>query len=294
MTQSAFSKLIRDPFVQFLLAGIVIYAAFALTATEDPEVRDRQIILDASTLEWIHNNFTKQMRRPPTPSEMDALIRTHIEHEVKYREALTMGLDDRDSIVQRRLVQKFDFLFGDAAAEMNPDDSVLQAWYDQHRSEYEIPATITFTHHWFSPDTRNAAARSDAHAAVNALDAGDTVESDRFPFDTTFTAARAEEVRRVFGQGFVDQLFAIPLDTWTGPVESGLGYHAVRVAARTDKTSPPLEHVRDVALDDWRRTESQQILERAVAELLDDYTVAVDDVARNALEYAPETDGSAP
>ncbi len=293
MAQSVFSKLIRDPFVQFLLAGIAIYVAFALTATEDPEVRDRQIILDASTLEWIHNNFTKQMRRPPTPNEMDALIHTHIEHEVKYREALNIGLDDRDSIVQRRLVQKFDFLFGDAAAEMNPDDSVLQAWYDQHRTDYEIPATISFTHHWFSPDTRKAAAQSDARTAVAVLNAGETVEADRFPFDTTFTTVREDEVRRVFGQTFVDQLFAIPLDTWAGPVESGLGYHAVRVAARTDKTIPPLDQVRDIVLEAWRRAESQQILKRTLAELLDEYTVAIDDEARSALEYAPETQGNA-
>jgi len=282
-------KLLRDPFVHFLIAGTIIYIVFTITATEDPIARDHQINLDASTLEWIHGNFTKQFQRPPTPTEMDALVRTHIEHEVKYREALTIGLDDRDSIVQRRLVQKFDFLFGDAAAQMEPEDSILQAWFDDHSADYEIPATITFTHHWFSPDTRKAAAEHDAQSAIAVLNSGENAQSDRFPFDSTFTRTRGAEIRRVFGQDFATAVFDAPIGTWAGPIESGLGYHAVNITARTQNIVPPLSQIRNSVLQDWRRAESQQILQRTLAQLLDDYTVTIDEPSLKALDYASET-----
>lgn len=281
-------KLFRDPFVQFLLSGIAIYILFAFTATEDPVQRDHRITLDAPTLEWIHGNFTKQFRRPPTPAEMDTLVQTHIEHEVKYREALTIGLDERDTIVQRRLIQKFDFLFGDAAAQMEPDDAVLQAWYDNHSGDYETPETITFTHHWFSPDSRNARARQDAEAAVATLNAGESSNADRFPFDNSYTAARRAEVRSVFGQDFAMTIFEAPLNSWVGPIESGLGYHAVRITARTRNTVPPMAGVREDVLQEWRREESQRILERTLTELLDDYTVTIDEGSLNALEFSAE------
>ncbi len=281
-------KLLRDPFVQFLLAGAALYAVFALTAQENPDTLDRQITVDAPTLEWIYANFTKQFQRPPTPSEMSALVRTHIEHEVKYREALAIGLEDQDSIVQRRMVQKFDFLFGDAAAEMEPDDSTLQEWYEVHRNEYERPATISFTHHWFSPDVRNGRAEADAKSAAAILNAGEAVQSDPFPFEKNFDRDRESDIRRIFGQEFETALFAAPLNTWVGPLKSGLGFHAVRVTARTENVLPPLADVRDFVLDDWRRAESTQVLERTVTELMNHYEVSVDEAALQKLEYASE------
>lgn len=287
IVRRTFLKLLRDPFVQFLLAGAALYILFTITGTDDPAVRDRQITLDASTLEWIHGNFSKQFRRAPTHDEMGTLVRTHIEHEVKYREALSIGLDDRDTIVQRRLIQKFDFLFGDAAAQIEPDDRILQTWYDEHHEGFSIPATITFTHHWFSPDRRQAA-EEDARAAAAALNAGEIARGDSFPFDTTFSAVRDFDVRRVFGQDFVDTVFAAAIDTWVGPVSSGLGYHAVRITARTPIIVPPLAEIREAVLQEWRRAESRRILERIVRELVGDYAVTVDKSSLEALEYSAE------
>lgn len=284
-------KIFRDPFVQFLLAGTVLYTLFTFTASEDPAELDRQIRVDAATLDWIHSNFAKQFRRPPTQEEMDALVRTHIEHEVKYREALSIGLDERDTIVQRRLVQKFDFLFGDSAAETEPDDASLQAWYGENGQAYETPATITFSHHWFNPDTRKDEAGADAHAAVKALNAGETTQGDRFPFNNNFTGVRPAEVRRIFGQRFVDTLFDVPLNTWVGPLESGLGYHAVRATERAEGAVPPLDEVRDAVLDEWRRAESLRILEKTVGQLIDDYSVTIDEDALDSLEYARDPQG---
>ena len=282
-------KFLRDPFIQFLIAGIIIYTLFALTGTEDPAIRDHQINIDASTLEWIHGNFTKQFQRPPTHDEMDALVRTHIEHEVKYREALSVGLDERDSIVQRRLVQKFDFLFGDAAAQMAPDDVTLQRWYEEHRAAYEVPATISFAHYWFSPDSRKESAEDDARNAVAALQAGERAQGDPFPFDAEFAGVREGEVRRIFGERFAQAIFTAPIGVWIGPIESGLGFHAVHVASRTDAIVPPLADVRDAVLQDWRHAESEHILEQTVNELFDDYTVTIDDASLKSLSYMPES-----
>ncbi len=113
-----------------------------------------------------------------------------------------MGLDKRDSIVRRRMMQKFDFLFGNVAAAARPDDQELQSWYAEHGEAFQLPATITFEHVWFSPDKRGDSARDDASAVLEEFyserDAKQdhTKLGDSFPFDTKFDEATFEQLAR--------------------------------------------------------------------------------------------------
>lgn len=280
-------KVLRDPFVQFLICGALIFVAFQVTGTKNEEDVARGIIVDAPTQEWIHANFAKQFRRPPTRVEMDVLVDTYIRNEVKYREAQGLGLDAGDSIVRRRLIQKFDFLFGNGAADVEPEDPILQSWYDTHSDSFAIQARLTFQHLWFSPDSRGNSARSDAAQAVEALRAGARVEGDNFPFDDGYADVTRVEVRSVFGEGFANLIFEAPLAIWVGPLESGLGVHAVRVTERMEAIFPPLEEVRGLVLEEWRRAESEEILARRVAELMEDYLVTIDENSLNNLEFSP-------
>ena len=278
-------KLLRDPFAQFLACGALIFLVFQFTAGDKPADLAREIDVDAPTQEWIYGNFSKQFRRPPSRTEMDTLVEVYIRNEVKYREALALGLDAGDSIVRRRLMQKFDFLFGNGAADTDPEDATLQAWYDEHSDRFAIPARLTFTHLWFSPDSRGAATWENATAAMEALQAGTRVEGDNFPFDDSYTNANHPSVRSVFGEEFADAIFEAPLATWTGPLRSGLGYHVVRITERSDAIIPPLQDIRQLILDEWRRAESEDILARGVAELMADYVVIVDEDSLEELTY---------
>jgi hypothetical protein len=51
---------------------------------------------------------------------------------VLYREAMAMGLDKDDTIVRRRLRQKFEFLMEDIEAASAPTDRDLQDWMDKN------------------------------------------------------------------------------------------------------------------------------------------------------------------
>jgi hypothetical protein len=280
-------RILKEPFVQFLLVGTLIFVAYHFSRTAEEVASVRRIVLDAPTQEWIHSNFAKQFRRPPSRQEMGGLIRAHIEHEIKYREALTMGLDDRDSIVRRRMMQKFDFLFGNAAADAMPDEEILSEWYETHWEEFAEPPTISFAHVWFSPDSRGDRTQPDAAAALVALRAGEAVEGDRFPFEVAFELSTPAEVRNVFGEEFGDAIFSAPVNEWSGPFASGLGVHVARVSARVEGKLPPLEEVRDAVLAAWREAESDRIIEELVAELRADYEIEIDEAALVSLNYVP-------
>lgn len=285
-------KILKDPFAQFLTVGALIFLAYGFTRSANQSGGDKRIAIDRPTQVWLYNNFKKQFRRSPSRIEMGALIKGYIEQEVKYREALAIGLDERDSIVRRRMMQKFDFLFGAAAADVVPEEDVLRQWLEANPEEFTVPAMITFSHHWFSPDDRGDAARADATAALANLQSGQTVQSDPFPFETAFEAATKGQVRSVLGEAFADAVFEAPLGDWSGPLKSGLGYHLVRVTQKTEPRILPFEEVRELALQNWREVENKRILAETLAEMKGTYDVEIDEQALIELDYALDAGGS--
>ena len=281
-------RIIKEPFLQFLILGALIFVAYHFSRTAEEADAERRIDIDGPTQDWIYSNFSKQFRRVPSRLEMGALIRSHIEQEIKYREALTMGLDDRDSIVRRRMMQKFDFLFSSAAAGAVPGEEELQEWYESHSEEYAEPPAISFSHIWFSPDNRGSRVEADAAAALTALRAGEEAEGDPFPFDVMFDLATPAEIRNVLGEEFSDVIFEAPLDEWSGPFVSGLGVHVARVTERAPGGLLPLDEVHDTVLAGWREAESDRILVDLLAELEASYEIEIDEEALVRFEYLPD------
>ena len=290
-------RLFREPFIQFLLVGGIVFAVHAYVRTDDGDVAEKRISIDADTQAWLHSNFTKQFRRPPTQLEMGALIRTYTTNEVKYREALSMGLDQRDSIVRRRMMQKFDFLFGDSAATEDPQEEELERWFAEHKSDFILPARISFEHRWFSPDRRGDSASSDAADALTKI-AGATSPTapskfgDPFPVEAELDQVDHGQVRRVFGKAFATALFKTdaPTGQWFGPVQSGLGYHLVRVSQRTASVAPELDEVREVAIGMWREQNSKKRLAEMISTLQGQYEVTLDKESITQFEYTSESD----
>lgn len=280
-------KLFREPFVQFVLLGALLFLAYNFSQSAENTDAERRIVVDAQTQDWIYSNFTKQFRRPPSRVEMGALVQAHIRQEVKYREALSMDLDQGDSIVIRRMTQKFDFLFGGAAGDVVPEDSVLRDWHDSHKDAYTIPRTIDFRHVWFSPDRRGSTAEEDALTALAMLRSGETAAGDPFPLQSEFADATGLAVRNVLGPEFSDAIFEAPVAQWSGPYKTGLGYHLVMVLGRTEKKTVPFEEIREVVLQDWRDLKSSQILEDMIEALESEYVIEIDESALSEREYAP-------
>lgn len=276
-------RILKEPFVQFLLLGALIFAVYPFSKPAEQARSERRIVVDAATQAWLFENFQKQFRRPPTPAEMEAMVEGHIETEIKFREAMEMGLDEGDAIVERRLAQKFDFLFGNAGTDVNPDEATLRAWYEANTELFAQPGRVSFAHLWFSPD-RRPDPEADARVAMEALRAGseaESTEADHFPFGSRFEAATPDAVRREFGAEFTEAVFDAPVGEWSGPVKSGLGQHLVRVSERQTGSIPAFEDVRAWALQRWREEESKRVLEELMQKLRAEYEIEID---REAME----------
>ena len=108
-----------------MFIGAAIYLLYAVFAEPVPEETDKTIVVTAGEIEWMQASWQKRWNRPPTAEEFENQIQQYIKETVLYREALTMGLNQHDQVIRRRLAQKLEFLAKDLVALTPPTDEEI-------------------------------------------------------------------------------------------------------------------------------------------------------------------------
>jgi hypothetical protein len=265
---SRLQRWLREPLLHFLAAGLTLFVAGHLLDS-DRRASDQlsRIELTEDDLRRLDVVWTAQWGRPPSPDERRNLVEDRIREEVLYREALALGLDRGDTIVKRRLAQKIQFLAEDVSGLRDPSDAELRAWFAQNGAPFALPGRMSFRHLYFSFDKRGDQAREAARRALETLRgqpsaavAGASL-GDPFMFPDSYGERTAEDVARVFGTAFTEALFQLAPGAWQGPIESGFGWHLVRVESVAAGRVPPFEEVEPAVRAAWidaQRVESRR------------------------------------
>ena len=246
---SRLKRWMREPLLHFLLIGVTLFGIYHwLNPSSLNTDTSRRIELTNDDIRQLEISWAAQWQRPPTPDEMHNLVEDKVREEILYREGLALGLDRGDTIVKRRLAQKMDFLADDVSALRDPSLEELKAWYAKNESQFVLPARVTFRHLYFSPDKRGASARD---AAVKALEqvgqGGDTTPTsglgDQFMFQDYYADRTTDQVANVMGSKFAQALLQLKPGVWSGPIESGLGWHLVWVDSIAPSHVPEFDEV---------------------------------------------------
>ena len=257
-------KLFKEPLLHFLIIGALIFVVFSVVNKEEINLDGKKIVVSVGDIERLSSNWSKKWNRPPTERELKGLVESYIREEVYYREALALGLDQDDTILRRRLMQKMEFLSNDLADLVNPDETALNDYFLANSDKYELPARISFTHVYFSLDKHGNRIFDDAGKVLTDIRGSATPVSrapdqgDPFMLQYDFTLETPFEVARLFGQGFAEQIFQLGTDSWLGPIESGYGLHLVRINEKIDARMPELAAVIDKVRTDYMFEQRQK------------------------------------
>lgn len=250
-------RLLREPLVHFLAAGLVLFGLSALLGESFGAGDDRRRIeVSAGRVRQLRDTWTRQRGAPPTRAQLDGLIEDFIREEVLYREAIASGLDQGDAIVRRRLAQKVEFLAQSVASTVEPTDAELQAFFEANSERYVAPEQVGFEHVYFSRERRGPGAEEAARGALALLTGGGPAAAeaaalgDRFMLQRAYPPQTRDQIRDLFGPRFAARVFELPPDVWTGPVESSYGAHLVRVRRRVPSRLPALAEVRGAVTRD--------------------------------------------
>lgn len=114
MTMQIVRAALRAPALHFLLLGGLLFAV-ASTGVDPVEAPRREpIVISAARIEEIRRDYAQTLGAVPTPEELAALVAREADDEMLYREALLLGLDRGDPAVEWRIIEKMEFLYGDA------------------------------------------------------------------------------------------------------------------------------------------------------------------------------------
>lgn len=270
----------RHPVVHFLLIGAVLFGVNAWRSSSGPPTDDAAIQVDRPRLEALAGIWRAQFGRPPTETELTTVARAWAVEEMRVREARRLGLDKDDSVIRRRLAQKYEFLVNNPASLAPPSDATLRAYLAQHADRYAGPSRYSFVQIYFSSDRGRDKALAAAQAALRDPAAA---RGDSFPGNPAERDATEAEIRQDFGSDFAAALPRLKVGAWDGPVESGFGFHLVKITARKALAPPEFSAVRGQVLADWLADAAQEAAARAGAELEKRYHVALDRQAVTAV-----------
>lgn len=267
-----YQKLLRDPLIHFLLAGISIFFLVNMLGTNtdstDRSGASKTILVDRETmllqLQYLTKTFEPEIAAKRLNSlpeeELELLIKNYVRDEALYREAKSYGFGENDYIIKKRMIQKIDFLT-EKISQYAPaiSNARLEEYYQSHKQQYLDPAHITFTHIFF--DKTNATQSTHeklAHDKLielqkNKVDFNNaSYHGDRFPFGLNYAQRTFEEISSHFGKTMTQALFALTpnKNQWRGVFTSQYGSHLVLVAQHQKNRIPPFEEVKNKVFDD--------------------------------------------
>lgn len=284
-------SLLRQPLVQFLLGGAILYVLLLLAEPGDTDDNRTILVTEEALLTYLQfqdkafdEAQARQLFASLDPEAKERLVDDYVRDEVMVREAIELGLDQNDDVIRQRLVQKMDFLFQGFSEDIEvPDDEALAAYFSDNQERYQLPAQATFTHVFINiRDRDREAARLEAAALLEDLN-GNQVPfeaagryGDRFFFLRNYVDRSRQLIEQHFGPEMTEEIFAAsPGAVWLGPFSSPYGEHLVMLRSRADARALTLAEAHGSVTEDLMRERQNEARRAAYAERAKNYSVDV-------------------
>lgn len=200
-------------------------------------------------------------RNPLTDEERREALDRIIDEELLLRRAMKLGLPESDPPSRKALVNAMLQLSIADAAKVEPTDEELRTFYAE-RPKLIAPQPL-ITVRAVSFDAADAARVAAFKAAIGAGK----------PFVASASAAGGEpvllpqgpiipaKVAEYAGASIRDTALGLEPGKTSGPVEIGRRLVFVHLIARADEPPPPLETVKAVVADEWRKRATEKAFE---------------------------------
>ncbi|MFO1304600.1 MAG: peptidylprolyl isomerase [Burkholderiales bacterium] len=243
--------ILKEPLLHFLLIGAAIFLFFDWSGAGSALGKPR-IVVKRGQVEHLVAAYEKTWHRSPSPEELQGLVDDWVREEIAVREATEAGLDRDDTVIRRRLRQRFEVIAEEGEATEAPTDAQLAAFLGQHADRFTPPAAASFEQIFLDGDSPSSAAHSAAIAKAALQRGVDPTKLGRASMlPVRIDAMRVDQVASTFGPTFARKLATLPPREWSDPVRSAYGSHLVRVSAYAPGALPPLDAVRTAVAREW-------------------------------------------
>jgi len=249
------TKILKEPLLHFMILGSALFGLFSIANNQGPS--DKTIVVTEGKLKQLHALFEKTWQRSPSEAEQVALLNEYIREEVLYREGLDRGLDEDDTVIKRRIRQKFEYFLEGISEQSDPSDDALTAYMQEHKAVFTKPSAYSFRQVYVNPQTHGTNTSVIIEKLKGALTKQD-MDASQLGDHTLLQHANGQldeqKITLAFGGKFLTQLSALEPGQWQGPLESTYGLHMVIIDQQTDGTLPALDEIRDKVRIEWENS----------------------------------------
>jgi hypothetical protein len=269
-----FRQIVREPLLHFMLIGVALFLLYGVVSPGDSG--GRTIAISQGEVEQLRRQYAALWGAPPTDAQLTGLIEARVRDEILYREGMAQGLDRDDPVIKRRIRQKIEVMAEEEGSDSAPTDAVLGAYLQSHRDRFVKPAVVSFDQVYFNPQGPDtpasvAAAKARLNAGAAAVGIG---QPTMLP--PRITRSDADLVARDFGADFAAAVVKLPVGQWSGPIESGVGVHLVRLTELVPPKAPPLVEVRAEVVREWENDRRIKASEASYARARARYNVVIE------------------
>ncbi|WP_310620170.1 peptidylprolyl isomerase [Flexibacterium corallicola] len=283
--------IVKEPLFQFLGLGFLLYSAVQGLAPEQLErTSENQIEVTKPAL----INYMQFRAKSFTPGNAEehfealdeqskeTLHADYVRDQVLYNEALSLGLDGNDEVIKRRLILKMEYVsagFLQDMPEVKEED--LIAYFKENQETYRVPASMSFTHIFFSGEKNGFdAAKQMATHLLPQLNSQQVSFSDAAKYGDRFLYNRSYQdrpytlVSNHFGGNFAESAFDnTTSENWQGPFISEHGAHLLYINDSKPSRIPQLEEVATAVLWDIRRSNKEHNKKINYEKMLSNYNI---------------------
>ena len=237
-------RYLKEPLFHFLVLGGLIFYAYSFFnngfESEDKKITIQQIQINQLTYIW-----KKKFLREPSKEEIQELIDKAIYAQVMYREALKLGLEQNDPVIERRLVQKMEFLSENFIQKVEPTEEDLRVFMQKNRDIFLEPMRISF--HF-----KNAVMGKKEYTNLS-------------PY----------AVSRLFGRKFTKKLFTLKVNVWHENILCAYGKHALYIKKIVDAKLPNLSKIKSRVKEAYISKKETELKREFYKDLKEKYTIEI-------------------
>ena len=268
-------KLLREPLLHFFVLGACLFALFAWQSGDALQAPD-DIIVDTMRVDALKTQFQRVWKRPPTPDELQNLVKSWVREEIFYREGLALGLDRKDSVLRQRVARQMEYI-SEELIEPTSSPGELEEWFAKNADDYRVDPYFSFRQLYINPAAHGAAFEARVEETSQALARGEMPAGDVSLLPAALENASLADVRRSFGKTFAESLQTLAVGEWVGPVASGYGLHFVHVDSMQASRVPELGEVRDAVERDYLAEQTRTLKNRVYETLRARYNIVYQD-----------------
>lgn len=273
MQSSYFKKIITEPLVHFLIIAILFFVIYDWLAP--PQIDDSVITMSSNRIEQLKRGFEKTWTRSPTEKELNKMIEDYALDEIYAREAKALGLGENDDVIRRRLRQKMEFILQDLSELKQPTQAELSDFYQTNIDKYRTDNIYSFEQVYIATNRSQADVEQLLAQQKQRIAQGLSPQGEPSMLPGTLDENTTHQVNRLFGKDFTSELDNLAIGEWTGPIQSGLGLHFVKISKKVQGGAPSIDKIKNKLIKNWQYQKSKELKEEYQQELLTKYRIDI-------------------